>query len=228
MNKSPEQWIADLTDKFPRLDTCAADLQNAYALLAGCYRQGGKVLVCGNGGSAADSEHIVAELMKGYLSKRPVPSETRRKLLDAFPENGEELAAQLQGALPAISLVSQSALITAFANDVVPEMIFAQQVYGYGAPGDALVCLSTSGNSKNILAALQVARALGLRSLGLTGESGGAMKTLCDVIIRAPGASTPDVQEYHIAIYHTLCAMLEDEFFEAESPPAPLDKGGGR
>jgi D-sedoheptulose 7-phosphate isomerase len=177
------------------------------------YRHGGKLLICGNGGSAADSEHIVGELMKGYLSKRPLPDPVRQRFSAVFPDDGAYLADHLQGALPAISLVSQSSLLTAFANDVAADLIFAQQVYGYGRPGDVLLAISTSGNAANVVRAIQVARVQGLKSIGLTGRDGGALKTLCDLAIRVPADTTPTIQEYHIAVYHTLCALLEEEFF---------------
>ncbi len=202
-----------LVAKYPDLDDCLDDIQAAYELLRDCYTAGGKVLFCGNGGSAADSEHLVGELMKGYLRTRPVPPEVRQALSDAFPEQGAYLADHLQGALPAISLVSQTALLTAYANDVAADMIFAQQVYGYGNAGDVLVGISTSGNSSNVLHALRVARVTGLRTLGITGASGVAMNALCDVTIRVPWEQTTDIQERHLAIYHALCAMLEDKFF---------------
>ncbi len=203
-----------LFERYPDLEVCRPDLELAYDMLGTCYRSGGKLLVCGNGGSAADTEHIVGELMKGYMLKRPLPPEARRKLAAVTsPVDATYLADHLQGALPAISLVSQSALITAFANDIDPEMIFAQQVYGYGRPGDVLWAISTSGNAKNILNAVQVARAMGLKTLGMTGPDGGMLKDFCDVTIRAPGGSTPDVQERHLPIYHTLCVLLEMDFF---------------
>jgi D-sedoheptulose 7-phosphate isomerase len=205
--------LQTLVAKYPDLDACVDDIQAAYELLLHCYTNKGKVLFCGNGGSAADSEHLVGELMKGYLRARPVPPDVRQALSDAFPEQGAYLADHLQGALPAISLVSQTALLTAFANDVAADMIFAQQVYGYGNAGDVLVGISTSGNSSNVLHALRVARTMGLRTLGITGASGGAMNDLCDVTIRVPWEQTTDIQERHLAIYHALCAMLEDEFF---------------
>lgn len=199
--------------KYPELSVCRKDMQRAFESMRDCYREGGKVLLAGNGGSASDCEHIVGELMKGFMSKRPIPDGMRDKLRQFGAENGDYLAEQLQGALPAISLVSHTALATAYANDVAADMVFAQQVYGYGKPGDVLVGLSTSGNSQNVVKALQVARAMGLRTIGLTGAGGGAMKELCDVTIRVPYDSTPDIQERHLPIYHALCIMLEDEFF---------------
>ena len=210
-------FLEKMAEKHPDLKICLADIQQAYDLLEASFRRGGKLLLCGNGGSAADSEHIVGELMKGYLLKRPLPDALRRKLLEENPHTGEYLADHLQGALPAISLASQSALMTAFSNDVAADMAFAQQVYGYGQPGDVLLGISTSGNSKNILNALRVGRALGLHTIGLTGQSGGEMIGICDVTICAPAQDTPDVQEKHIAIYHALCAMLETTFFTQEN-----------
>jgi len=205
--------LQTLIHRYPDLAACAADIQAAYALLADTYRQGGKVLICGNGGSAADSEHIVGELMKGYLAPRPIPDGFRQQFLAAFPAHGAYLADHLQGALPAISLVSQTSFLTAYANDVAADMVFAQQVFGYGRPGDALLAISTSGQASNVLHALRVARALGLRTIGLTGQDGGAMKDLCDVVIRVPGQRSPEIQERHAAAYHALCALLEEEFF---------------
>jgi D-sedoheptulose 7-phosphate isomerase len=203
----------NLVARYPDLAGCAGDIASAFDLLCLTYKSGGKLLVCGNGGSAADCEHIVGELMKGFRSKRPVSSELRAQLCAAVPEQGDYLADHLQGALPAISLVSQSGLMTAFANDVAPDMIFAQQVHGYGRAGDVVLGISTSGTSRSILHALRVARALRLRTIGLTGQDGGAMIELCDVTIRVPYTDTARIQERHLPIYHTLCAMLEETFF---------------
>jgi D-sedoheptulose 7-phosphate isomerase len=211
-----QNHIQSLIAKFPDLAACSDDVERAFLLLRDSFRAGGKLLLCGNGGSAADCEHLVGELMKGYLSSRPLPAATRRQLEESFPENGRYLAGHLQGALPAISLASQMGLITAYANDVAADMIFAQQVYGYGRRGDVIAGISTSGNSRNVLHALQVGRALGLGTLGFTGGSGGAMKALCDVCVSVPATRTADIQERHLALYHTLCAMLEETFFGEE------------
>ena len=167
-----------LLTTYPALAVCRKSIQAAHGLLYTTYVQGGKLLLCGNGGSAADCEHIVGELMKGYQAPRPLTAAVRAQLVAAFPNEGTYLADHLQGALPAISLVSQTALITAFANDVAADMVFAQQVYGYGRPGDTLVAISTSGNSPNVVNAVRVARALGLHTLGFTGENGGLLKGL--------------------------------------------------
>ncbi|MCU6794373.1 MULTISPECIES: SIS domain-containing protein [Paenibacillus] len=202
-----------MCDKYPELVVCLPDVEKAAELLKQTFHGGGKLLLCGNGGSASDSEHIVGELMKGFRSKRYLSDEARSSFLKEFPDAGDFLADHLQGALPAISLVSHSALITAYANDVSAEMIFAQQVYGYGKRGDTLLGLSTSGNSANVARAIQVAKVQGLHTIGLTGNQGGQMAELCDVTIRVPWELTPDIQERHLPIYHALCIMLEEEFF---------------
>ncbi len=208
-----DDLLHTLVSRYPELTACLPDIQAAFDLLRATFQRGGKVLVCGNGGSAADSEHIVGELMKGYRLPRPLPEAARRRILEAWPEEGAYLADHLQGALPAISLVSQSALLSAFANDVAADMVYAQQVYGYGRPGDALIAISTSGNAANVLHAVEVGRALGLGTIGLTGREGGRLKAVCDVTIRVPADSTPAIQERHLPIYHTLCALLEEAFF---------------
>lgn len=205
--------ISRLTGRYPDLSPCAPDIWRAFELLETSYRQGGKLLVCGNGGSAADSEHIVGELMKGFKSRRSLSAADRGRLKDAFPENGDYLADHLQGVLPALSLVSQTSLMTAFANDVAPDMIYAQQVYGYGQKGDVVIGISTSGNAGNVVNALQVGRALDLATLGLTGQGGGKLKALCDVSVCVPRVETLEIQERHLPIYHALCEMLEQAFF---------------
>jgi D-sedoheptulose 7-phosphate isomerase len=205
--------IRELIFSYPGLDVCATDIEAAYNVLRDCYRGGGKVLTCGNGGSAADAEHIVGELMKGYLLKRAMPEEMRAKLIATNPADGDYLADHLQGGLPAISLVSQTSLLSAIANDTAADMVYAQQVYVYGREGDTLIGISTSGNSTNVLRAMQVARASGLHTIGLTGRTGGKLKPLCDVCIRVPANDTTLVQERHLPIFHVLCAMLEEEFF---------------
>jgi D-sedoheptulose 7-phosphate isomerase len=205
--------IEQLISTYPELEACATNIQAAFGILSNCYRGGGKVLTCGNGGSAADAEHIVGELMKGYLLKRAVPDDARAKLLAANPQDGDYLADRLQGALPAISLVSQTSLLSAIANDTAADMVYAQQVYAYGREGDTLLGLSTSGNARNVIHAMQVARALGVHTIGLTGPTGGALKPICEVCICVPAQNTPAIQERHLPIFHVLCAMLEEEFF---------------
>ena len=151
--------------------------------------------------------------MKGYLLKRPIPEEMRLKLASISQQDGDYLADHLQGALPAISLVSHTSLLSAIANDTAADMVYAQQVYAYGREGDVLIGLSTSGNSRNVIYATHVARAMGLHTVGLSGPTGGALKPLCDICICVPGESTPVIQERHLPVFHVLCAMLEEEFF---------------
>ena len=216
--KHKVQTLLDrLIEDYPKLETCADSIGNAFLLLRDAYRAGGKVLVCGNGGSAADAEHIVGELMKGFLLKRQLDDSHIEKIKTACPEKWEYLSSHLQMALPAMSLTGQTSLSTAFANDVAPDMIFAQGVYGYAREHDVLLGISTSGNAANVVNAVHVANAFGIKTLGLTGESGGAMRGLCDLTICVPATSTPKVQEYHLPVYHALCAMLEREFFDNAS-----------
>jgi D-sedoheptulose 7-phosphate isomerase len=199
--------------KYPDLEPCREAVRQAYEAMKASYSKGGKMLLAGNGGSAADAEHVAGELMKGFMSKRPLPASEREKMMIHGGEEGTYIADRLQGALPAISLVSQSALFTAFINDVAADMVFAQQVYGYGKPEDVLVVFSTSGNSANVVRAVQVAKSLGMSTIGFTGQGGGRLNTLCDVTIRVPYDSTPDIQERHLPVYHVLCMMLEEAFF---------------
>ena len=203
----------ELFSNYPDLKQCREDVEASFALLARCYKKRGKVLLCGNGGSASDAEHIACELMKEFMLKREVTREDARKICKVDPENSEFLCEGLQRALPAISLVSQTALFSAFANDVNIDMVFAQQVYGYGRDNDVLWAISTSGNSPNICNAARIAKAMGLNVIGLTGKTGGTLALYCNVAIRAPSEITYRIQEYHKPIYHILCAMLEEEFF---------------
>ena len=201
-----------LYERYPALKACEEAIEAAAAILNETYRSGGTIYCCGNGGSAADCEHIVGELMKGFLKKRPLSPEEKQRLKALGPE-GERLAEQLQGAIPAVSLVNSAGLGTAFANDVAPELVFAQQIYGLGKSGDALVAISTSGNSKNVILAILAAKAKGVKVVGLTGESGGKMASLCDCVVKAPSDSTPEIQEYHLPIYHYLCQKVEKDNF---------------
>ena len=213
MKTSVRKIFNELFDHYPDLTQCREDIEAAYNLLVKCYKKRGKILLCGNGGSAADAEHIACELMKEFKLKREVTREDARKICKVDPENSEFLCEGLQRALPAISLVSQSALFTAFANDVNIDMVFAQQVYGYGRENDILFAISTSGTSSNICNAARIAKAMGLVVIGLTGKTGGTLALYSNVAIRAPSDVTYRIQEYHEPIYHALCAMLEEEFF---------------
>lgn len=199
-----------LLDRYPDLDPCRAELAAAAHILIQAFARGGKLLVAGNGGSAADAEHIVGELMKGCTLRRPLAAPVAAQL-EAV--GAGHLVGRLQGALPAIALSSHTALLSAILNDQDGSVVYAQQVMGYGRPGDALMALSTSGRSTNVMAALQVGRALGLHTLGLTGSAGGPMAAWCDVVIRVPYEETPAVQERHLPIYHALCIAVERAVF---------------
>ncbi len=205
--------VQSLIERYPTLSVCESDLLRAFGVCETCFANGRRLLVCGNGGSAADAEHIVGELMKGFLKRRRIPTQFRESLAAVDPEASAHIAEHLQGALPAVSLCGHPALSSAFANDVAPDMVFAQQVYGYGQPGDVLLSLSTSGDSRNVVNAVLVARAKGLRTISLTGQRGGKLAHLCDITVRAPAADTAGVQELHLPMYHWLCAELERRFF---------------
>ena len=196
----------ELYERYPQLNGCESEIAKAFDLLLTCYKNGGKVLTCGNGGSAADAEHIVGELLKKFRKHRDIDSGIAAKL-------PPELVAKLEGALPAVSLVSMSGILTAFANDVAWETAFAQQVYGLGNPGDVLIALSTSGNSVNCVNAVLVAKAKGLKVISMTGEGGGKLAALADAAIRVPESETYKVQELHLPVYHALCAELEERLF---------------
>lgn len=198
--------IEKLLSRYPLLAPCGKDIQDAVDALAASYRAGGKLLLCGNGGSAADADHIAGELLKGFCSKRPLKSEAREKL-------GEELSSKLQDALPAISLHSLGAINTAWLNDCDPYYGYAQLVWGLGNANDALLGISTSGNSKNVCHAMEVAKAKGLTTIGLSGKSGGKLKTLASICICVPDSETFRIQEMHLPIYHAICLALEEIFF---------------
>ena len=198
--------ITQLLKRRPELEVCKDDIQSACELLLHSFRSGNQLLLCGNGGSAADCEHIAGELVKRFSRPRHLAPELAEKL-------GPELAANLHGALPALSLPSMVGFTTAFVNDDEPEYAFAQQVVAFGKPGDILLGISTSGNSRNIVHAVKAANALGLHTLGLTGESGGALSSLCKLCIQVPATEVPRVQELHLPVYHTLCQVVEDTLF---------------
>lgn len=205
--------LSRLLQHYPVLKPCEKELSSALNLLVTAYQAGNKLMVCGNGGSAADSEHLVAELMKGFLKRRPISSPHVTQLDAAGKKDGRAIALRLQGALPAISLAAPTSLISAIANDIDFEMIFAQQVYGLGRPGDVLLGISTSGNSKNVINAVVVARAFGLKTIALTGRSGGALAPIADVQIKVPVDDVAAIQELHLPVYHWLSTELEEIFF---------------
>lgn len=202
-----------LIDRYPVLEACKDDIVAAYELLEECYINDHKLLIAGNGGSAADSEHIAGELMKRFKILRPVPADFAEKLKAIDPVRGENLAKNLERGLMAISLMAHEALSTAYINDVDGLGVFAQQLYGFGRPGDVFLGISTSGNSKNVMSATVVARALGIKVIGLTGAKGGELTSVADVAIKVPETETYMIQELHLPVYHCLCLMLEDRFF---------------
>jgi len=205
--------LDNLIKNYPVLEACKKDIKSAFELLKSTFENKGLILTCGNGGSAADAEHIVGELMKTFNLKRPLPQNLKHNFIHEMGEGGKYLAENLQSALPAISLVSQTSLTTAVVNDVSADLVFAQQVIGYGKSGDILLAISTSGNSQNILNAVYTAKVMKLKVIGLTGRKGGKMKDYCDITICVPADETPRIQELHMPVYHTLCAMLEEHFF---------------
>lgn len=197
--------LRNLVERYPALEACKSDVQEAFDLLATTFRKDGKLLLCGNGGSASDSEHWAGEMLKGFADARPLPVSMRKGL-------PVEMAARLQWAFPVIPLTGFPSLATAFSNDVEPEYVFAQLVLALGRAGDVLAALSTSGNSPNVCRAAEVARARSLPVLALTGESGGKLKGLADVCICVPATKSPHIQEFHLPIYHCLSLMLEEAF----------------
>lgn len=207
--------IDTLIDRYPKLIVCKDDILKAYELLEEAYSQERKLLVCGNGGSASDSEHIVGELMKEFKLKRKVYADQAEAMKSIDPEMGETLAENLQGALPAICLTGHSSLTTAFMNDANADLVFAQQVNGYGKANDVFLGISTSGNSKNVCYAAITAKSKGLKVIGLTGQKESKMTILGDCCIRVPETETYKIQELHLPVYHCLCLMLEDHFFGA-------------
>lgn len=209
------RYLDELTERYPSLAAIRTELERAYEVLRECYASGGKLLAAGNGGSCADSEHIVGELMKGFVKRRALSEEMKEALRAADPELGEALSGRLQQALPAIALTGHPGLTTAFANDVNADMAFAQQVMGYGNAGDVFVGITTSGNSLNVLYAAAAAKARGMKVIGLTGRDGGKIREMSDVCLIVPEQETFKIQELHLPVYHALCLMLEDHFFDS-------------
>ena len=208
-----QKHLDTLIERYPPLFSCVEDIENAYKILEECYERDHKLLIAGNGGSAADSEHIAGELMKSFKMERHISDDFRKKLVEIDPVRGEQLAKNLQQPLTAIPLVAHEALSTAYINDVDGYGVFAQQMLGFGKAGDVFLAISTSGNSKNVMNATVVARALGIKIIGLTGEKGGELSEVADVTVKAPSSETYMIQEYHLPIYHFWCLMLEDKFF---------------
>ena len=208
-----EKHIDLLIDRYHVLEGVKQDIIDAYLIMEECYEHDGKLLIAGNGGSAADSEHIAGELMKRFKTPRPVTQEMAEKLKSIDPIRGENLAKNLECGLMAIPLVAHEALTTAYINDVDGLGVFAQQLFGFGRSGDVFLGISTSGNSQNILSATVVARALGIKVIGLTGAKGGELASVADVTVKVPETETYMIQELHLPVYHCWCLMLEDKFF---------------
>ena len=211
MKQNVEKIFNTFFEDYPALSVCKNDVKSVYEILENTYKNNGKILVCGNGGSAADCEHIVGELMKGFRLSRPLENADVTPFLKY--DGGEKIARGLQKGLPAISLVSHTGLMTAFLNDCDPDLVFAQQVFGYMNECDTLIALSTSGNSENVVNAVITAKAKNGKTVAVTGKTGGKLLSLCDAIIKLPSADTAKIQELTLPLYHTLCAMLEEEFF---------------
>ncbi len=205
--------IEDLLRRHPALEVCRGDIVAACGAVINSYEEGGKVLTCGNGGSAADADHIVGELMKSFEGRRPVDESLWRDLVEVDPSRGAYLAEKLQTGLPAISLNAHTALITAVANDIDAALIFAQQVAAYGREEDILIALTTSGNSRNVVDAAITAKAMGMTVVGMTGEGGGRLREFADILIAVPARRTAEVQEYHLPVYHAMCKAVEEAFF---------------
>lgn len=202
----------DLFNRYPILISCKSSIEEAIQLLVDCFEHKHKLLICGNGGSAADSLHIVGELMKAFNIKRSISEKLSNEIKKSYPQDADYLIQKLEFALPAISLVNEASLITAFSNDKAPDLIFAQQVLGYGQPGDVLLAISTSGKSKNVIHACQIAKLLDLNTIALTGMGKGCLNNLCDVVIAVPETETYKIQELHLPVYHAICAAIEYYF----------------
>lgn len=214
MKESTLEKVNALIDRYPVLSVCQASLNEAVKAICDAYRSGGKLLTCGNGGSASDAEHIVGELMKGFILKRPIDDELYRQMKAVCPDEADYLRDNLQGALPAVSLMNAVALNSAFANDQAPDLAMAQQVLGLGKKEDVLIGISTSGNSANVIYAVQMARVKGLKTIGLLGGRECRLKALCDISICVPEIETYKIQELHLPVYHMLCMAAENEFFD--------------
>ena len=213
MDNRVEKQLEILVNRYPELSGAKKEISESYQILENCYAHGGKLLVAGNGGSAADAEHIVGELMKGFKLPRKPDVDFADRLVKENEELGTVLAENLQGALPAIALDGHPALSTAYMNDCEPLLCFAQQVNGYGKVGDVFLGISTSGNSKNVLYAVTTAHAKGMKVIGLTGARSSKLEQMSDVCIKVPQTETYMIQELHLPVYHCLCLMLEEEFF---------------
>lgn len=226
----PKLWnyIENMVSRYPLLNQVTYEIANAYQVMEDCYKRDGKLLIAGNGGSAADSEHMAGELMKKFKINRPVSEKFAEEMKRIDLQRGTFLAERLEGALTAVPLVAHEAITTAYMNDVDSAGIFAQQLLGYGRKGDVFLAISTSGNSKNILNAAVVAKAKGIKVIGLTGASGGELVKLSDVTVCVPECETYMIQELHLPVYHCWCLMLEDHFFGCKDGGIEIETGDCR
>lgn len=215
MKEITQKFINDFFTRHTDLLPLREQILQACDMVKNAFHNGNKLLLCGNGGSCADCDHIAGEFLKGFLLKRPVPAEIQNAMSEKYGEIGADIAAKLQMGLPTISLNTHSAAISAFANDVDPELVYAQQVLAYGKPGDVLIGISTSGGAKNVAAAVMTANSLGLHTIGLTGKDGGKFAQLADLALIMPKCETYRIQEDHLAVYHLLCAVVEYEMFNS-------------
>lgn len=213
MKETTIKIIDRLFKRFPEISDYEDEIRNTVKMIVKCYKNKGKLLICGNGGSASDSLHIVGELMKSFVLPRKLEKKYIEKIQNLFPKNADYFIENLQGTLPAISLVNETALMTAYSNDNSADLCFAQQVLGYGNSNDILIAISTSGNSQNVIYASQIAKVKDMKVISLTGRNGGKLKKLSDININVSSAQTFIIQEYHLPIYHTLCLAVENEIF---------------
>ena len=214
INGKSKKYLDELFRRLPELSFLADKLDLLTEKIIDLYGRSGVLFLAGNGGSCCDGEHIAGELLKGFLSRRKMSDGTAKKFRSALGDGADEYVEKLQGGIPAVSLPSQAGVLTAYANDVDAEFMYAQLVYAYARENDVLVAISTSGNSKNCVRAAETAKALGIKTVALTGAKESRLSALCDVTVRAPETETFKVQEYHLPIYHYLCAALEEEFFK--------------
>ena len=213
MNEGLKEYISDLISKYPLLSGVESEIADAYKILENCFESKGKLLCAGNGGSSADSDHMATELIKQFVLLRPLDADLQAKIKKVDASNGEYLAKSLQHGLPAFSLTSNSSIVTAMSNDCDYNLAFAQQIISLGRSGDVFFGISTSGNSQSVVYAAAVAKAMGIKVIGLTGMTGGRLKDFCDTCIIVPGSDTYQIQELHLPVYHCLCLMLEYHFW---------------
>lgn len=213
MKETVKKELDELIRRYPQLDVCKNDIEKAYLLLQKTYDEDHKLLIAGNGGSAADSEHIAGELMKRFKITRPISEELSKKLMAIDPQRGERLVRNLEMPLRAVPLTSHIAITTAYMNDADATGVFAQQLLGFGDAGDVFLAISTSGNSENIISACVVAKALNIKIIGLTGEKPSKLSDYADICIQVPETETYKIQELHLPVYHALCLMLESNYY---------------